>query len=139
MINLAHTCVFVTAALYVSVASASAARPVDMDKFLDRWSALDIDRCGNGEDSEEAPLQITKDKGGTSIGNYGWMCIIKSWREKAGFVVLGLIVIEQQLIAGAPVEGGGDAVMLGLFVETQVFIGHAKVIPCLRVVGKDFH
>lgn len=71
----------------VTMAVAGPARAVEIDQLLGRWSSLDLDECQYADDSEGAPFSIHKDEDGTHLGNYGWLCTVKDWKQDGSFLV----------------------------------------------------
>jgi hypothetical protein len=81
------TAIGFSAAAIASVAAMPSARAVEIEQLLGRWSVLEYDECAYPDDSEAAPLKISKDEDGTHIGNYGWLCTVRDWTKDGSFLV----------------------------------------------------
>lgn len=106
-----------TAAAFMPLAIISPAVAVPIGDMLGRWSADGLKDCANAENTEGAPLQVARDDYGTHIGNYGWLCSVKTWAED-GVLLKGS--------ATCASEGGGDddtsTLRLGLTNDDQLLL-----------------
>ena len=75
------------ATMALTVVTTPQARALEIDQLVGRWSSTALDECVYPEDSEGAPLRIIRSEGGTEIGNYGWLCTVKSWTKDGDFLV----------------------------------------------------
>ena len=70
-----------------AIAFASPAPAVEIDRLVGRWSSPDFDECQYADVSEGAPIRIVLDEQGTHIGNYGWLCTVKEWKQDGDFLM----------------------------------------------------
>ncbi|MFN0194010.1 MAG: hypothetical protein ACKVP5_18895 [Aestuariivirga sp.] len=116
-----------TPAFIASVAAISAAHAVEIDDVLGRWSTTEYDECGYADNSEGAPIRIARDEDGTSIGNYGWLCTVKTWSKDGDFLVGS---------GDCGSEGGDDpftaGFRIGLNREGQLVMAQGEAESLLR-------
>ena len=74
-------------AVAAALITTAPAQAVEIERLVGRWSSPDFDECQYADDSEGAPLRIVLDEQGTHIGNYGWLCIVKEWKQDGDFLV----------------------------------------------------
>ncbi|MCA0434194.1 MAG: hypothetical protein LCH46_13130 [Proteobacteria bacterium] len=70
-----------------AVAAASQARALEIEQVLGRWSVMEYDQCTQPEDSDDRPIRIARVEDGYDIGNYGWLCSVKTWKKDGAFLV----------------------------------------------------